>query len=93
MEVIDIGSIRGAGKYKEDKLLELIKKALSQGKGGKVAGYRLKAFLKEVYIGEGGPNLGALRKKIAELGYKQGIGNIGVTISEKKDIIGFYLKK
>lgn len=93
MEVIQISSSKGAGRYKEDLLVDLVKKALKASKDGVIAGYPLEPFLKTVYIGEQRPNLGALRKKIQELGYKHGIGNIGVTIREKKGEIGFYLKK
>ena len=92
MEVIEISDTRSGGRYKEDVLIDLVKKALKASKNGKIAGYPLEPFLKAVYIGDK-PNLGALRKKIQELGYKHGIGNIGVTIREKKGEIGFYLKE
>jgi len=94
MEVIDIETDgRGAGKYNESKLVEAVKKALKEGeKTGKMGGYRLKTFIKEVYVGEKA-NLGALRKKVQEIGWKHNLGDIKVTIREKDDLIGFSVKK
>ena len=92
MEVIEISNTRGGGRYKEDVLVDLVKKALKESKNGKIAGYPLQPFIKAVYDGEK-PNMGALRKKIQEIGFKHNIGNIGVTIREKKGEIGFYLKE
>ncbi|MBE0516817.1 MAG: hypothetical protein IBX41_05430 [Methanophagales archaeon] len=95
MEVITIEKAQGSrsGKYDEKKLLEAVKKALKEGeKTGKMAGFKLKAFIEEVYTGEK-PNLGALRKKVQEIGWKHNLGDVKVTIKEKDDLIGFYLQK
>jgi len=88
MEVIQISNTRGAGRYKEDVLIDLVKKALRESKNGHIAGYPLNAFIKTVYIGGEKPNMGALRKKIQEIGFKSGLGDVGVTIKKKKNEIG-----
>lgn len=93
MEVIDMEAGRTGGKYNEEKLLKAIKDALDASKKtGKVAGFHLKAFLKEVYSGDK-PNLGALRKKVQEMGYKHGLGDVRVTIRENDNLIGFFINK
>jgi hypothetical protein len=97
MEVIDLeANGKSAGKYDEKKFLSLVKKALEQGqKTGKTGGYPLADFVKEVYTGES-PNMGALRKKAQEIGWKHNIGDVRVIIKEKgveKPVIGFSLKK
>lgn len=94
MEVISIDANgRGSGKYNEAALLEAIKAALEESKKTKkTAGFHLQAFLAEVYEGES-PNLGAVRKKVQEIGWKHHLGDVRTTIREKDDLIGFYINK
>lgn len=94
MEVIEIEANNSkTGRYNEEKLLKAIQEAIqATKKTGKVSGFHLKDFLKEVYSGDK-PNLGALRKKCQELGYKHRIGDVKLTIKEKENLIGFYLRK
>ncbi len=93
MEVIQIeNQSKNTGRFNEETIVKAIKQVLEANKkSGKVSGYRLKEFLKECYSGDR-PNLGALRKKIEEIGYKHQLGEVKATISVKSNTIGFYIK-